>query len=282
MQTSFEAIDYVCQDAIATLTLRRPRTRNAIDAVMRQELAQAVSALRRDRSVRVLILCGADGSFCSGGDIASMVDDTSVEQARERMVSLQGIVRDLLTLDRPVIAAVDGPAYGAGLGLALTADIILASPRARFCLSFLRLGALPDCGVFYTLPRLVGTRLAKELAFSTREFGAQEAKEMGLVNAVWPQDELDARAQEWARQLADYPPAAVAMTKKIFDASMGASLDTLLEMEAMGQGIARSSEQHRRAVAHFLAGRRPSAGAATPAATPVGGGHPSSTHRLQS
>ena len=242
--SQWESILYAKQDHVATLTLNRPESRNAIDSVMRLELARAITDIRQDREIKVLILAGNAGAFCSGGDIRSMTTDNTSEEARDRMVSLQGCIRDLLSLDRPIIAAVDGPAYGAGFGLALTADLILASPRARFCLSFMRLGAVPDCGVFYTLPRVVGTHLAKQLAFSTREFDAEQAKAMGIVFEIHPQQEIHERAQDMASKLSCLPLASLALTKKIFNASLDSSLDTILEMEAMGQGIARSTAFH--------------------------------------
>jgi 2-(1,2-epoxy-1,2-dihydrophenyl)acetyl-CoA isomerase len=240
----WDSIQYSKNNQVATLTLNRPETRNAIDSMMRLELAKVISAIRQDRDIKVLILAGNGGAFCSGGDIRSMTEDNTSEKARDRMVSLQGCIRDLLSLDRPIIAAVDGAAYGAGLGLALTADLILASPRARFCLSFMRLGAVPDCGVFYTLPRIVGIHLAKQLAFSTREFDAHQAKAMGIVFDIIPQEEILARAHEMAMALSLLPLASLALTKKIFNASLDSGLDTILEMEAMGQGIARSTAFH--------------------------------------
>jgi len=241
---SLESVLYVKHDQVATVTLNRPKTRNAIDGEMRLALARTVSDIRRDRDVKVVILAGIDGAFCSGGDIKSMTSDNSAEKARDRMISLQGCIRDLLELDRPIIAAVDGPAYGAGLGLALTADLILASERARFCLSFLRLGAVPDCGVFYSLPRIVGTHIAKQLAFSTREFDAQQAKDMGIVFEIHSQDTILGRAHEIATKLSKLPLASLALTKKIFNASLDSSMDAMFEMEAMGQGIARSTDYH--------------------------------------
>ena len=240
----FSSIQFSKNDHVATLTLNRPETRNAIDSVMRMELAKVITDIRQDREIKVVILAGNGGAFCSGGDVRSMTEDNAAENARDRMVSLQGCIRDLLSLDRPIIAAVDGAAYGAGLGLALTADLILASPRARFCLSFMRLGAVPDCGVFYTLPRIVGTHIAKQLAFSTREFDAQQAKAMGIVFDIFPQEEILEQAYEMAHKLSLLPLASLALTKKIFNASLDSSLDAMLEMEAMGQGIARSTAFH--------------------------------------
>lgn len=248
---SLEPVLYVKREQVATLTLNRPNTRNAIDSEMRVALARIVSEIRRDRDIKVLILAGRDGAFCSGGDIKSMTSDHSAEQARDRMISLQGCIRDLFELDRLIIAAVDGPAYGAGLGLALTADLILASERARFCLSFLRLGAVPDCGVFYSLPRIVGTHMAKQLAFSTRDFDAQQAQKMGIVFEIHSHETILERALDIARELSKLPHASLALTKKIFNASLDSSMDAMFEMEAMGQGIARSTDFHLESANRF-------------------------------
>ncbi len=248
----YEAVVYHVVDHVATLTLNRPSRKNALDATMRQELGEIVGAIRRDRSIKVLVLGGAGGAFCAGGDISTMTDDTAAEAARDRMLSLQVVISDLLTLDRPIISVVDGPAYGAGLGLALTGDLILASPRARFCLSFLKLGAVPDCGVFYTLPRIVGLQRAKELAFSTRAFDAEEARTMGMVFEIQPEETINARAQALAASMSSLPLAALSLTKRIFNASLNSDLSTMLEMEAAGQGIARSTAYHHEAATRFL------------------------------
>lgn len=243
---------FTCDQGVATLVLNRPQRRNALDQVLRDELADAVIRVRRDRGIKVLVLKGAGGAFCAGGDIESMQWQADAEQARDRMVALHGVIHDLLTLDRPVIAAVDGAAYGAGLGLALTADLILSSPRAQFCLSFLRLGAVPDSGVFYTLPRIVGVQRAKALAFSTRPFGAEEARDLGIVMEVVAADRLDDRVDRMAHALAGLPTAVLGMTKRAFDASLDSGLPAMLEMEAAAQGVARSTEYHRQAVRRFL------------------------------
>lgn len=248
----YASLRFTCERGIATLVLDRPHRCNALDQVLRDELADAVARVRRDRGVKVLVLKGAGGAFCAGGDIESMQRQADAEQARDRMVALHGVIHDLLTLDRPVIAAVDGAAYGAGLGLALTADLILASPTARFCLSFLRLGAVPDSGVFYTLPRIVGVQRAKALAFSTRPFGAEEACDLGIVMEIVPADRLDDRADRMALALAGLPTAVLGMTKRAFDASLDSGLPAMLEMEAAAQGVARSTQYHQDAVRRFL------------------------------
>lgn len=248
----FKTILYSLENGVASLTFNRPAQRNALDMVMREELEEVLSAIRRDPGVRCLILGGAGGAFCAGGDISTMGDGGTAEEARARMVNLHRLIEGLLTLDRPVIAKVDGPAYGAGLGLALTADMILASPRARFCLSFLRLGAIPDCATFYTLPRMVGLQRAKALAFSTREFDAQEAKDMGIVFEIHAQEQIDARAAQIGQALAQLPSGALSITKRGFNASLNSDLATMLELEAAGQGVARSSAYHQDAARRFV------------------------------
>src|SRR5690606_11748713 len=120
-----------------------------------------------------------------------------------------------------------------------------------FCPSFLRIGAVPDCGLFYTLPRIVGTHLAKQLAFSTRELDAKEAQALGIVSEIHAEQDIHDRAQTMANNLAKLPLASLAITKKAFNASLDSSLDVMLEMEAMGQGIARSTEFHRDAAERF-------------------------------
>jgi len=253
----FKTIQYDVSDCIASITLNRPAKRNAIDAVLREELGEIVSAIRRDRTIKVVVLAGAGGAFCSGGDISLMVEPATAEQARDRMLKLQVTIEELLTLDRPVISVVDGPAYGAGFGLALAGDLVLASPRARFCLSFLRIGAIPDCAVFYTLPRIVGLQRAKELAFSTREFCAEEAKEMGIVFEIHSEDRIHDRARALAKSLAVLPLTTLSLTKRAFNASLDSGLGTMLEIEATGQGVARSTEYHKNAVERFITKQPP-------------------------
>jgi len=253
-----QTVSYEVSDGVATLTLNRPAQKNALDLMMRAEIAQIVAELRADPGIQALVIGGAGGAFCAGGDIRAMSGpELSAEAARGRMQDLHRWLEQLLNLDCPVIAAVDGVAYGAGFGLALAADFILASPRARFCLSFLRLGLMPDCGVLYTLPRMVGMQRAKELIFSTRELGAEEARQMGLVAEIQPEELLAGRAREIALAFTGASPAAIGLTKRALHASLKGDLRTLLDLEAAGQGIARTTEYHRKAVARFMAKQAP-------------------------
>src|SRR5690606_34979948 len=165
-----EATRYSVDNGVALLELNRPERRNALNEAMRNELRDVVTQLRDDRNVHALIITGAGDAFCAGGDLKGIGSAGLDNQGwRNRMADLHNWLKDLLALDKPVIAAVDGPAYGAGFSLALAADFIIATPRARFCMSFMKVGAIPDLGAFYTLPRIVGPRRAKELMLSARE-----------------------------------------------------------------------------------------------------------------
>ncbi|NDY83957.1 enoyl-CoA hydratase/isomerase family protein [Orrella sp. NBD-18] len=255
-----ETINFEVEDGVATLTLNRPQRKNAIDAVMREELKEVVFSLPRRRDLRALIITGAGGSFSAGGDISVMGQGTlTPEEGRDRMRhDYLSWIEAILRLEIPVIAAVDGPAFGAGFSLALTADIVLATPRSRFCLSFMRLGLVPDCAVFYTLPRIVGQQRAKELAFSARDFDAAEAQRMGIVLEVTPEGRVLERAQQMARCFANAAPAALAMTKRAFNVSMNSTLETMMDIEAAGQAVARTTQWHTDAVQRFL-NKQPSA-----------------------
>jgi len=220
---------------------------------MRDEIAQCLAALKRDREVRALVLTGAGGAFCAGGDLRS-IGSAQLDGAgwRERMKDAHAWVGALIALDRPVIAAVDGPAFGAGFSLALAADFIVASPRARFCLSFMKLGLVPDFGALYTLPRIVGVQRAKELMLSAREVAADEAQRLGIVFEIVEAERVLARAQALAATFVGASPMAVSLVKRALAAAPAASLDTMLDFEADAQALCFGSADHREAVARFL------------------------------
>jgi 2-(1,2-epoxy-1,2-dihydrophenyl)acetyl-CoA isomerase len=254
-----EAIRYEVDEGVATLTLNRPAQKNAIDQTMRNELAEVVRDLKHDREVRALVLTGAGGAFCAGGDLRFIASaGLTAEAWRTRFQDLHAWLADLIALDRPVIAAVDGPAFGAGFSLALTADIVLASPAARFCMSFMRVGLAPDFGAYYTLPRVVGVQRAKELMLSAREVDAEEAKRLGLVMEIHPAESLLARAQAMAASFAQAAPVAVGLVKRALAGNTHGDLAAALEIEANGQPIALTTDAHREAVQRFLDKQPPS------------------------
>jgi enoyl-CoA hydratase/carnithine racemase len=255
-----DAISFEVKEGVATLTLNRPHRKNAIDSVMREELKEVVFSLPRRKDLRALIITGAGSTFCAGGDISVMGAGTlSPEEGRDRMRNdYLSWIETLLRLEIPVIAAVEGAAFGAGFSLALTADIVLAAPDSRFCLSFMRLGLIPDCAAFYTLPRIVGVQRAKELAFSARELSAEQAHQLGIVLEIVPQGRVLERAQQMATCFAHAAPTALAMTKRAMNVSLNSTLDTMMDLEATGQAVARTTQWHTDAVQRFLT-KQPSA-----------------------
>lgn len=251
-----QAIDYRVHDGVATITLNRPEARNALSDTMKDELSQVVPAAAADPAVRAVILTGAGGVFCAGGDLRGMEDaraGMTVERWRERMRAVQPLIRALMEMDKPLIAAVDGAAYGAGFSLALMADFLLASPSARFCLSFMRVGLVPDFAAMYSLPRVVGVQRAKELMLSAREVQAEEAVKLGIALEIVPADSLLARAGQLARSFTGASPLAVSLIKGEVGMALASDLRTLLQHEADQQALCFETDAHRAAVKRFLA-----------------------------
>jgi 2-(1,2-epoxy-1,2-dihydrophenyl)acetyl-CoA isomerase len=250
------ALDLHIAEGVATLTMNRPAAKNALNAEMKDAFAAAIPALAADASVRALVLTGAGGAFCAGGDLRGMAEvrgQMTLSGWRERMRDVQPWLRTLIQFDRPVIAAVDGPAFGAGFSLALLADFVIASPRARFCMSFMRVGLGPDFGAMYTLPRVVGVQRAKELMLSAREVDADEALKLGIAMEVVSADRLLPRATALAHSFNGASPMAVSFVKQDVAKALGADLDTLFAQEADHQAMCFTTPAHEQAVQRFLA-----------------------------
>ena len=175
----------------------------------------------------------------------------AIEGWRQRMLEVQPWLRLLIELDKPVIAAVDGPAFGAGFSLALMADFVLASPRARFCMSFMRVGLVPDFGAMYSLPRVVGVQRAKELMLSAREVDADEALRLGIAMEIVPADRLLARADALARSFTGASPLASSLIKRELGQAP-ADLATALANEADHQALCFASGYNAEAVQRFV------------------------------
>ena len=256
--TTYQSIPLEVEDGIATLALNRPERRNALDLSMREEIAIALARVRETDGVTALVLTGAGGAFCAGGDIRGMAaGEITAAAGRARMQGVHAWLRPLMDFDRPVITAVDGAAYGAGFGLALVGDFIIATPRARFCASFMRVGLVPDSGLFYTLPRMIGLQRAKELLYSAREIDATTAQEWGMVCEIVAPDALLDRARAIAACFRDGSATAFGLIKSALARTFESDLAAMLEVEAAAQGIAFSSEYHRNAAQRFLQKQAP-------------------------
>ena len=242
-------------DGIGTITLNRPEARNALSKDMRPALAAAVTQMRDDPQVYAVILTGAGGAFCSGGDISGMLDSTRTGLVfRNNMRELHQWFPELVNMEKPVIAAVDGPAFGAGLSLALAADFVLATRRARFCAVFGRIGLVPDLGALHLLPRIIGLQKAKELVFTARTVEAEEAKPLGMVfDIVDDGAALTLAARQLASRFGEASTAAIGMAKTIMNQSFESDARTLAEMEAYAQSMCRGSPYHQEAIRRFKA-----------------------------
>jgi len=250
---------YQQDGGIVTLTLNDPAMRNPISE--RDTVDAIVDALRRlnaDPSVRVGILTGAGSAFSSGGDLRAMrdaVEGRAKAPARTMQYYKEGIQRIPLAFERvdvPMIAAVNGPAIGAGLDLACMCDIRIAGESARFAESFVKVGLIAGDGGAWLLPRAVGYSKACEMAFTGEIIDAREALACGLVSRVVPDGELLGAARGLAERIAANPSHAVRMTKRLLMEGRNTRMDTLLEMAAAMQSLVHATADHREALAAFL------------------------------
>jgi len=250
--------------AIVTLTLNLPDKRNPVsEPEMVEALVDALEAADRDIGVRAVILTGAGSAFSSGGDLRAMQSGTGLRAAlpaetrRRYRAGIQRLPLLFHALEVPVIAAVNGPAIGAGLDLACMCDIRIAADTAVFAESFVRLGIVPGDGGAWLLPRIIGFSRATELALTGETVGAAEALAMGLVSRVVPGDALLDAARAVAAKIAANPPQAVRMTKRLLREGQTATLPALLDLSAAMQALAHATADHDEAVDAFLAKRTP-------------------------
>lgn len=254
----FQTILIERSNGVATLILNRPESRNALDLAMREEIENALRELTADESVRVLVVTGAGGHFCAGGDVKSMqARRQTAAEGRARVESMNRVILELVNFRAPTLAQVDGFAVGAGCNLALACDLILASDRARFGQVFSKIGLVPDGGGSYLLPRLVGLAKAKELVFTADIIDAAEALRIGLINRVVPAAELAQAVRELAGRIAAGPPKTLALAKRLLNRSASLDLAGALDLEAFSQAIAIESEDHQEGLRAFFEKRAP-------------------------
>jgi 2-(1,2-epoxy-1,2-dihydrophenyl)acetyl-CoA isomerase len=247
-----------CSSTLATITLNRPDVRNALDLTMRQELLAALDEVEAANDVRVLILTGAGGHFCAGGDVKTMRERRhTAAEGRARVESLNRLVLRLVDFPRPTIAMVDGFAVGAGCNLALGCDLIVASDRARFGEVFAKIGLVPDGGGTWLLSRLVGLSRAKELIFTAGVIEAARAREIGLVNEVVPAADLERATRALGERIAAGPPAVLRMAKHLVNRASTSDLASALDGEAGAQAIAITGEDHQEGLSAFFEKRPP-------------------------
>jgi 2-(1,2-epoxy-1,2-dihydrophenyl)acetyl-CoA isomerase len=255
--TSFQFIKYQNENGIATITLNRPDVFNALNDEITYELQDALKAVAKDDTVRVIVLTGEGKAFCSGQDLKA----ASGQQKRSFLDSLHKrynpIIRAMRNLPKPIVCRLNGVAAGAGCSIALACDVIVAAEEATLIEVFINIGLVPDSGSSFFLPRMVGTLKAFEMCTMGSRIKATEALAIGLVNKAVPADQLDTAVKEYTDYFAKAPTKSIGLIKKMLNKASTATLDDMLEYEAYCQEIAGSSDDYKEGVKAFLEKRKP-------------------------
>ncbi len=256
----FETLELTVNDAIGVLSLNRPKARNAINDQLRIEFKDAVDYIAGDHSIRGLVLTGAGDVFCSGGDIKGMQERLEQgaragELGWRRQREFHETLIKLFNLDRPTVAAVNGPAFGLGLDLALTCDLVFFAEHAQVAANFVRRGLVPDGGGMFHLPRRIGLSKTKELVFSGRNIDPAEALAIGLADRVLPSAELVSAAIAWLKECAVHPQTAQALAKTILNRSFETGFEAVNMMGSQAQAFCYASPEHQDSVRAFFEDR---------------------------
>jgi 2-(1,2-epoxy-1,2-dihydrophenyl)acetyl-CoA isomerase len=254
-----ETVTLTKENGVGVITLNRPQIYNAFNKQLNEDLLKALKDVSRDEDVRAVIVTGAGKAFCSGADLNDRTDPNIDKlslgnSVRERY---NPIVVTIAQMEKPVIAAVNGVAAGAGCSLALACDLRIVSEHAKFIEAFVRIGLVPDSGSSYFLPRLVGLGRAMELALTGMDVDAEQAVQIGLANRLVPHEQLQEEAMKWASRFAQAPTKAVALTKRSLYKGMEVSLEDALEYEAQLQDIAGKTADFQEGVQAFMEKRPP-------------------------
>jgi len=257
----YETILYETNAGVATIALNRPEKLNAFDGRMHEELHSALDAAAADDGIRCLVLRGEGRGFSAGADLKSedlSREDGEVPDLGEYLRrTYSQTIKKVTALEKPVVASLHGPVYGAGVGLALACDVRLAAESTRFSVAFVKIGLMPDAGVTYFLPRIVGLGRAMEMSMLGDAVEAEKAYRIGLVNRVVPDEMLGEETAVFAKRLAAMPTRALGKMKQALYASFESDLETALEREAVGQALCDRTADHEEGVAAFFEKREP-------------------------
>src|SRR5437660_1933454 len=255
--TEYKQIFYVKENRVATITLNRPEKLNAYSEVMVHEILRALADARDDDDIRAVILTGAGRGFCSGGDIGhdfqypARYRGHRLESMLEMRENMHELVRFLHRFDKPVIAAVNGAAVAGGLTLALSCDFRIAAESAKLGDTSLRFGLLPDEGGAFLFPRFLGLDRALKMSLFSEVYTAREAAALGLVTEVVPDAELMSTARAWAARLAEGPPLAIRLAKRMMYKQLSMTLDNALEDAAMATLVTNYTDDVKEGIAAF-------------------------------
>jgi len=247
-------------DGIGLIRLNRPEKMNAIGALTRQQLAEAIKQAERDEAMRVVVLTGSGRAFCSGADVTEMVQGAGMRTPEDVGNVLRNeympMLTRLRTMPKPVIAAMNGPAIGIGASFALACDIRIATPESYLLEAFVNIGLAPDGGVSWLLPRLAGTGIAYEMFFTGKPLSAADAHRLGVINRLVPADRLEQEVRELAGQLAAQPRGALAGAKRAVTHALESTFEQALEFESYLQEAQAASPEFAEGVQNFLARRK--------------------------
>ncbi len=246
-------------DGIGLIRFNRPEKMNAIGALTRQQLAEAIKQAERDDAVRVVVLTGSGRAFCSGADVTEMAQGAGMRTPEDVGNVLRNeympMLARLRTMPKPVIAALNGPAIGIGASFALACDIRIGTPESYLLEAFVNIGLAPDGGVSWLLPRLAGTGIAYEMFFTGKPLSAADAHRVGVINRIVPADRLEEEVRDLAAQLAAQPRGALAGAKRAVTHALESSFEQALEFESYLQEAQAASPEFAEGVQSFLARR---------------------------
>jgi enoyl-CoA hydratase len=256
---AYETLTIEMKDGVAVLTLNRPETHNAMNHTMFLELGAAAKQLQNDPEARAVVMTGAGKSFSSGLDLGSFAGLASLTalQIHAFLKDVQGTFLAYEVMDKPVIAAVNGLAFGGAMEIMLACDIRIASEDAKFNLMEIKFGIIPDLGACKRLARLAGNGFAKEFIFTGDTIDAAEAYRVGIVEHVYPKEEVLPEAIKLAQRLADGPVLSIAMAKQVINRCWDSDPETALEFEAIAQTLCLVSEDHQEAIKAVMENRKP-------------------------
>ncbi len=257
---TYTTLNYSVSDTVATITLNRPDVLNAMDRHMMNDLNSVFDEVANSTAVRAVVITGAGRGFCSGADLRSLTSEEDVAHPtafKSYLRRINELIVRITRLEKPVIAAVNGPAVGAGCNIALASDIIYMASEAYLSQIFVKRGLVPDFGGLYLLPRYVGLAKAKEFIFTGQRIYGEEALKLGIANRVFERNELLTQALKFAKQLADGPTVAIGLAKQGIHRGLESGLDATLEYEALAQALIRTTNDVYEAISAFLEKREP-------------------------
>ena len=282
MTNNTQYIESILKDGVLTLILKDPKTKNAVGAEMASQLINSLSVFSKDDRIKVLLITGANDSFCSGANVRSMKQNSDMDTRTAKLDSdpwkeldksikkdlkepesdeieiIRNITKQIYNLRKPTVAAVNGPAIGFGMGLALSCDIRLASTNAIFREAFVNVGLIPADGSCWYLPRMIGLGNSLLYQYTGEAINAQEAHRLGLVSKVIEPDDLVEASTKLCKQIATGPSYSLSIIKRLIQLSSGMNFEESMEIAGIAQSIVRKTQDHKEGVSAFLQKRKPS------------------------